>query len=344
MKFSNIRESLNKYYERQKPKTVFDVVREVLNEGHGDFSRNKAPGDLNEVLLAYYIMGENWNRFDDPSGTEKAMRQMKKDLGKEVYETQNGRAKVMAEEIKKWLSETDMFDSKPRKAWWIQSTNNSGLTDVSGQEINSRENPTDVLLQFRDGKFLGISAKSTKEKNDYSIKNFGIGTLGKMLNKDFQKIIDRYEKKAIKDMKLPQKQSERNKYLSEHPRVKKKVEDKANRLLTKLRGEYMQMMQEMDQEELRKHISKAWLDVGEEMPLYFIRVSGHGKNGSYTANVEDPMKNTKFDALSNGEIEVTKMGEKTIGVKVGDEKIMKIRFKYTAEKLSSSIKLSGEPY
>lgn len=234
MKSSNLKESLHKYYQRQQKHSVFDIIHEILNEGHGDFSKNKAPGDLNELLLAYYVMGQSWNKFDDPAAAEKAMKQMKKDLGKETYKIQDGRAKAMATEVKKWMAESDKYQGKPKKAWWIQSTDNKGLSSAVGKEINSRENPTDVLLQFPSGEFLGLSAKSTKEKNDYSIKNFGIGTLGRMLNKDFQKIIDRYEKKAIKDMNLPDKQGERKEYLSKHPRVKKKVEDKANRLLTKL--------------------------------------------------------------------------------------------------------------
>ena len=39
-----------------------------------------------------------------------------------------------------------------------------------------------------------------------------------------------------------------------------------------------------------------------------------------------------------------KVGNESIGVKAGNKKILKMRFKYESEKLASSMKMSGDPW
>ena len=49
--------------------------------------------------------------------------------------------------------------------------------NVVGVDVDQRKNPTDVLVEFNLGGFLGLSAKSTSGKGDIGFKNPGVGTV-----------------------------------------------------------------------------------------------------------------------------------------------------------------------
>jgi hypothetical protein len=76
----------------------------------------------------------------------------------------------------------------------------------------------------------------------------------------------------------------------------------------------------------------------------YIKVTGQGNKEPYRAVAMDPTKNEKLDALAKYKITLEKVGNESIGVKAGDKKIMKIRFKFESEKMASSVKLSGDPW
>ena len=75
---------------------------------------------------------------------------------------------------------------------------------------------------------------------------------------------------------------------------------------------------------------------------YYIKVTGRGSDGKYSADVMDPIKNEKFQLITNGEIKTVATGNDSIRIIADGHKIFNIRFKYDSEKLASSIKLSGE--
>jgi hypothetical protein len=85
------------------------------------------------------------------------------------------------------------------------------------------------------------------------------------------------------------------------------------------------------------------MDAEVQYPPY-IKVTGQGSKPPYKATVMDPVKNEKLDALSKYPITLEKVGNESIGVKAGEKKIMKIRFKFESEKMASSLKLSGDPW
>jgi hypothetical protein len=97
------------------------------------------------------------------------------------------------------------------------------------------------------------------------------------------------------------------------------------------------------QQELLKYLLSDWMDAEVQYPPY-IKVTGQGSKPPYKATVMDPVKNEKLDALSKYPITLEKVGNESIGVKAGEKKIMKIRFKFESEKMASSLKLSGDPW
>ena len=97
------------------------------------------------------------------------------------------------------------------------------------------------------------------------------------------------------------------------------------------------------QKELLKYLLSDWMDAEVLKPPY-VKVTGQGNKEPYRAIVMDPTKNEKLDALSKYKIVLEKVGNESIGVKAGEKKVMKIRFKFESEKMASSVKLSGEPW
>ena len=68
---------------------------------------------------------------------------------------------------------------------------------------NQKKNPTDVLVEFRKGGFLGLSAKSTSGRSDIGFKNPGVGTVEKDLSIALSDINNQAIKLVIKDFDLP---------------------------------------------------------------------------------------------------------------------------------------------
>jgi hypothetical protein len=110
-----------------------------------------------------------------------------------------------------------------------------------------------------------------------------------------------------------------------------------------MRDELMVRLLKFKQPELIKYLLSDWMDADIVKPPY-IKVTGQGNKEPYKAVSMDPTKNEKLDALSKYKITLEKVGNESIGVKAGEKKIMKIRFKFESEKMASSVKLSGDPW
>ena len=101
-------------------------------------------------------------------------------------------------------------------------------------------------------------------------------------------------------------------------------------------------LKKMKQPELIEYLRTDWMDANIMLPSY-VKVTGKG-TANFSADVMDPVNNPKLKALTTNTITLEKVGNESIGVKAGDKKIMKIRFKFESEKMASSIKLSGDPW
>jgi hypothetical protein len=331
-KISVFRENDAKYFKDY----LADVIREVIL----DESQNTLAADINEIMLGYYALGESWGTFVGAEEAQAALEKRKEQLGQEVFDMQAGRAKIMAQETIAWAN-ANGFDGNPARAWWTARP--GVLSKAVGQEVDSRKNPTDTLLQFGDESFLGVSAKSTKGKGDIGFKNPGIGSLSKALGIDLASFIIKTEQDAVEEFKLPQSKKQRKPFIRQNPEIREKTVQIGIKILATLRAALFDHLTGLDQDDLRAHVVGVWMDAGESYP-YYIKVTGHGKREPFSASVMDPTNNPKMKALAADEVKLVKVGNESIGVAAGDKKIMKMRFKYESEKLASSIKLSGDPW
>ena len=208
--------------------------------------QNTLGADVNEILFAYYIAGENWKKVDGAANVQKQLKMRRKQLDDAEYVDQEERAKVSAQETLKWCTKNG-YNHKIVRVWWTARP--GVLSKAVGQEVDSKKNPTDVLLKFQDGKYLGISAKSTRGKRDIGFKNPGIGTLDKLVGVDSSDIIEKQTKLFYKQFPdAPATKRELKKWVRANPDIQVISREYGNKILTLIRDRYY--------EEMRKRMVK----------------------------------------------------------------------------------------
>jgi len=316
-------------------------IIETFN-GRMSESKNTLGADINEIMFAFIAAGSDWSNVGNASDVQEQLEARKSEITPEEYAEQAGRAKAMHEEILSWAKEND-WDGRIIKTWWTARP--GVLVDAVGESA-SAGNPTDVLLQFESGDFLGISAKSTKSKADIGFKNPGVGSIATALNIDLRELIKDRVVSFIKEFKLSSSAKERKAFFRdpENFAITAQANEIGKEILMTLRKRLWLHLSLMGDEDIRKHIVDYWMDAGDNYP-YYIKVTGRGtaKKG-YTASIEDPIKNEKYKALMSEPIGVEEVGIASIGIKAGETRIMKMRFKYESQKLASSLKMSGDPW
>lgn len=299
------------------------------------------PGaDINEIMMGFYLAG-SWSKFKNGKDAQETVVSRKKMVGPDVYDDQVGRAKAMSQEVLNWCK-ANGYDDQIQSVWW---TARPGiLSKAMGRQINSKVNPTDILLDFGNGKFLGLSAKSTsKGSGDIGFKNPGMGTLGTALGIDFGSLIKHIEQEMIEKYKLPAGVKVRKAFIRQYPEIQQKTVEAGAKMLNILRDALLKQLNSMDQDAIRKHVISNWLNAEQADP-YYVKVTGNGAKGKFSAHVDDPMNNDKFKAISSGKITAVPLGSDAVGITADNKRILKMRFKFESEKLASSIKLSGDPW
>ena len=300
---------------------------------------NTVLSDINEIQTGYFLAGQKW--FDRDAQTQFNMR-AKQAQPDEVADA-IGKAKVMAAEFIKW-AKANGYKGDIKQVWWTARP--GSMASAVGRPVDQKKNPTDVLVKFSGGPadgFLGLSAKATQGKGDIGFKNPGIGTVDRNLNLKLAQEYENQLKQTIKKFSLPEQAQKRKEYIRANAGIKTQTEAIGVQILAAMRDELMVRLKKFNQKDLLKYLLSDWMDAEIIYPPY-VKVTGQGNKEPYKAVVMDPTKNEKLDALAKYEITLEKVGNESIGVKAGEKKIMKIRFKFESEKMASSVKLSGDPW
>ena len=339
-------------------KPILENFRAVVRE-----SRNTHGADVNEILFAYIAAGNTFgDGFVNGEEAEAILREKTSRVEEPEYEDQYQRAVHSFEQTMEWAVENG-WDGNVARVWWtarpnvLASASRLPLGDGTFQEA-SPGNPTDVLLQFDDEKFLGVSLKSMKPpKGDIGFKNPGVGAIGRSLDINLIAALNQMDANALDQLGVPQMtQDKRKKWLRQQANsaIRTETEKVGKLMLGTLRDVLMAHMESMSVDEVRKHILSQWMDAGDLYP-YYIKVTGRGTAAKgYNASAEDPSNNDQFRALVSADsFRLHKAGtgkdwEATIGVEAvtngKPSRILKMRFKFESEKLASSLKMSGDPY
>lgn len=301
---------------------------------------NTLGADINELALGYFLNNEKW--YDKNSNAESMFNQRKKQVSSEEFNAQVSRARVMAEEVRKFLKR-EYKGAKIVNVFWTARM--GSLADATGvKDIDQRKNPTDILLQLDGNRWLGLSAKSTGGKTDIGFKNPGLGTIERALSIELSSISDKQTKSFIQEFKLPASTDARKQAIRSKKVLTEVASVRGNGVLSKIRDAMFKKLQSMSQKDLRKYILTNWLDATEGMFPRYVKVTGFGSKEPFTAKIDDPLRNEKLTHLNASSIKVEKTGETAIGISAGGHKIMRQRAKWESQPLASSIKFSGEPW
>ena len=301
---------------------------------------NTVMADINEILLGYYVLGKTWRGYQDQRNVKDQLNKRKDQVGEEGYLIQSARAEVMAKDTLKW-AKANGYKGKVVKAWW---TARPGiLSKAVGYSVDSRKNPTDTLIQFSDGNFLGLSAKSTKGKGDIGFKNPGMGTIEADLKIELKSVVDREENKFVERYDLSASKNKRKIEIRSNDELFDAANDARDVTLRKVRNVFFKKLKTLSQPKLRKYLLSNWMDAEIMLPPY-IKVTGHGNKPPYTSSIMNPLENSKISMLYAKKIELTNVGNDSVGVTAGKKKIMKMRVKYESQAMASSVKFSGDPW
>ncbi len=297
--------------------------------------------DVNELYITFLLSGETWGTQDLKEIFEKKYLL----VGAEESELQIERARFMVTAFISW-AENVGYKLPIKSAWW---TGRPGtLQSVFQKDIDQRKNTTDVLAQFSDGPargYLGMSAKSTRGKCDIGFKNLGIGSVETDLKIEISSVVNQISDPTIKELCLPEQMEERKIFIRENPHVRKITRQIGTQVLEKMRDILFDRLKEFHDDHLRYYILDTWLNATLDKYPPYIKVTGLGDRlGHIWARVEHPLDNDKVRSLTEGDIYIERYGWASVGVSGSGKKVMKIRAKYSSEKLASSLKYMGDPW
>ena len=111
-------------------------------------SANTLAADVNEILTGYFLLGgKSWKGFANGKVAVDQLKVRQAALTPIEYSDQEGRAKAMATQAIAWAN-VNGYKGKPVTVWW---TSRPGMLSAAyGQPVDSKKNPTDVLIQFED--------------------------------------------------------------------------------------------------------------------------------------------------------------------------------------------------
>jgi len=294
--------------------------------------------DVNEILLGYYCAGGDWSAYEDSNNVKRQYESKVQKLTGEQVEQQDDRAKRMARETLKW-AKSNGYRGRVAKVWWTARKGSLQRAVGKTGRVDSG-NPTDTLLQFTSGDFLGLSAKSTLGETDIGFKNPGMGTIERLLNIDLSSIKTQYEQNFIDKYDLPTSAKDRKKAIRADSEIKSAADEQRTELMNEMRDRLLSRLNSLSESDAREHIVGNWLDAAEIIYPSYIKVTGT-RSGVL---IENPLENTKLEALNKGDIEFSAVGNDSVGVTASGKKIMKMRFKYESQALASSMKMSGDPW
>jgi hypothetical protein len=296
---------------------------------------NTDSADINEIQLGFFL-SNNWKNFDGANAAKKQLKDKTDKVGTAEYNSQTEKAKAMAKEVLSW-SKDNGYSGKVKRVWW---TARPGiLAKAVGKTVDSRKNPTDILVQFSDDKFLGLSAKSTKTQGDIGFKNPGLGTIEKAVGKMPNFAQDAVDTLMKNYPNLSTAASKRKAEIRADDGIGKAAEYLGTAVLNKIRDDLFKKLNGMREKDLVDYIINDWMDATAVYPRY-IKITGMRVG----AKVEDPLSNSKLSKLMLGNIKLVKVGNDSVGIMADGNRIMKMRAKYESQKLASTIKFSGDPW
>ena len=323
------------------------LLADILNKS----KFNTACSDVNELYVFFILNNSSWSKAQKipqslfEGNLDERFNEKSKLIGPNETKNQISKAVVMVKEFNKWAT-THKY-SGLEEVWWTSRP--GSLSKAIGVDIDSKDNPTDVLTKYATGPlngYLGISLKSTKGMNEIGFKNPGVGSIDRTLGTSMYEEYKLAKSELIKEYKLPTVDTKRKLLVREpgNEELKVLVENAGYELLSKLPNILLENLNSMDQKQRYSFLTQNWLNADIDLYPPYVRVTGYGNADNAIAKVENPLHNNKLSLLMSKNIEFELVGDHSVGVKAGGKRIMKMRFKFESQSMASSLKMNGDPW
>jgi hypothetical protein len=319
-------------------------ARDLTDPGESldDFVKGSAANTfaavVNELALARELAGG----FDNVDGfgvsvSDRFLRASGK-IDPQEAALRDAQGGPMATAVLAWARDNG-FTGAVTKVFWTALP--GSLADASGiPNIDQTKNPSDVVIEFDDGKRLGVSAKSTGSSTQKpAFKNRGAGTLGNTLgNSQLSDINNEARDQFIADNNLTGSNKAISQILKQNKQLKDKASQIRNTVLRDTRDSLLGTLNSLPPEERSVFLREQFLDVVND-GLPTIKVTGRSTN--QRADVVDIRDNKIIRSLSPG-VTFEKLGNDSILVtsETGD-KLFAIRAKNASQPLVSPIKFNA---
>lgn len=303
-------------------------------------SKNKHIATYSEITLAEHIAGNETSFLHHYDVLYDKKQEAVSVIGLNEQARLDRLCEKMSSAIVDWLVEHPLYSySQIRKIYWT-ATPNAIRVATGNKNLNFRKNPSDIVIRFYTGQFLGVSAKTTKKKNNFSFKNPGIGTIEKSLGVT---LTDQYTttlEGCISKYNLPRLSKERKSVIRRNPDLKTTIDRIGSEQLKIITDKLIDVFLGMSQDDLRRHLLEDWFNSYEKADLPYIQVCAN--NSKYY--VTDPSSSKPVQVLSQASnIHTNRLGNETIGVYADGTPVFTIRAKFDSQKMAGSIKFAAEP-
>jgi hypothetical protein len=292
---------------------------------------NTHRADCNELIFLKAVNQNVWSNslVQDTHDAKRAL------ISESDYQDQLGRALTAANAFFQYVGNPP--GSAVSAVWWSARP---GVFKEMGISVE-KTFPADVVVQWANGSYLGVSLKSSDTSLKLCFRNNGLGTLNRILGRSFSKPYTDGEQELL--LRYPHLSDMTDKVRKRTIRSDKSLEAEvkvlAEKSLTETRNILYSHYCEIGEDSLRNHLIENWLSSGSEVP--YLKITAKGIDGDYQAIVEDPSIAVKN--IEVGSITVHKVHTHGIGfLKDEEDKFMKIRVKTASQPFASAIKVQGE--
>ena len=236
-----------------------------------------------------------------------------------------------------YLHKKNLDPHKIKDVHWVGGNNAlQNMTGITGG------NPSDLLIEFDDKSYVGLSLKSHNKKRKIVLKNPGLYKVGEYLDINYRNICNKKTGEIIEKYKLNISSKGRKDQIRSDKALSKNILKDSNEFLgcilnDKKFGICSNYIRKSHKENV-DHILNYWMNADEEVIPYIIIIRD---NNDY--QYEDPLEMDCRKILIKSKALTWKSSGNSVIIR--DEKdlnIMRIRIKFAGQPFASSIKFSGE--
>jgi hypothetical protein len=275
---------------------------------------------LNETLITYYLSNEKWT---DSTAKDRYYSKHNK-ISKKELDAIHTKSKNMA------IMFMNQTDKNIKKSWWTPTEK------ILSEKINRpiKDNPSDVLVQFDDGTYLGLSAKHCKDNyKKIPFKNLALKTVDTFFDGSMLEYSKDYIKECVSQYNLPASLKERKQYIRNNPTLNALTRQEGEIIREKINLDFYEILCNTDISVVEQFLKTKVINVTTD--LKYLKLTCHNKG----VKIEDPFIYTK--PFENLKFHIPEKSKYSVTFTNQESYILNFRWKWNTEPLCGTIKASA---